>query len=311
VARRAWLRWALLVVLVVAVFAPALRGEFLQWDDQDHVLENTRVTASDGLLQSWVRTESPGFYPITYTTFWLEWRLSGGKPWLFHLDNILLHAANAVMVGLLAAELGFAAGPAWFVALLWAVHPLQVASVGWIAERKNVLYVFLYLLALHLHLAAERQPPLSRAQPVRWVGAVVLFGYALLSKAAAMTLPAAIVLVQWARRRPLDGAFWRSLVPYGAVAFGAGLALLSSVPPAMRKPDLAARLEFVPRALATYVGMFVWPRGLLPLYPRWPLRPPGAAVYAAWAGLGALALALVALRGGCHAPFRPGSRSSS
>src|SRR5262249_38950135 len=157
-------------------------------------------------------TESPGFYPVTYATWFAEWHLSGGEPWLFHLDNVLIHAASALLVLGLGRELGLGTTASWFVAALWALHPLQVASVAWITERKHVLSGFLWLAALRLYLLSMTGSPRVRRAP--YVSSIVLFAMALLSKAAAMTLPAAIVLVEWGRGRRLDRRFWLSLVPY-------------------------------------------------------------------------------------------------
>jgi hypothetical protein len=229
-ARIAGWQWVLLVLLVLVAYAPTLENDFVRWDDLDHVIQNERVVAPDGLLRSWVETQSPGFYPITYTTFFFEWRAAGGKPWLFHLDNVLLHALSALFVLQLCRRLGLDAVTSWFVAAVWALHPLQVASVAWIAERKNVLYVFFWLASLLLYLRAQSAPVGSATRRLAAGGSVVLFALGLLSKAAAMTVPAAIVLVEWARGRRLDWRFWRSLVPHGLVALGAGMGLLSSVP---------------------------------------------------------------------------------
>ncbi len=288
-----WWQRALLVVLVIAAYAPVLPNEFVRWDDLQHVVQNPRVVEPDGLIRSWRETESPGFYPITYTTFFFEWRVSGGKPWLFHLDNVLLHAASALLVLRLCRELTLGATVGWFVAALWGLHPLQVASVAWIAERKNVLSAFLWLAALLLYLVAGRVSP--RVRRVSRVFSVVLFAMALLSKAAAMTLPAAIVLVEWGRGRRLDRSFWLSLVPYGAVAIAGGGALLASVPPGMNTSSFASRIVHAPRALCWYVTTFFWPHDLLVLYPRWDLAPTGSRDVLAWlalVGLGAVGLTL-------------------
>src|SRR6266849_388930 len=99
--RGAWWRWALLAALVVAAYGPALRADFVNWDDPNHVYENPRVTAPDALWRSLSDGSVPGFYPVLYGFYRFEWHAGGRRPWLFHLDNVLLHAANAVLVGLL------------------------------------------------------------------------------------------------------------------------------------------------------------------------------------------------------------------
>src|SRR5229473_2175344 len=103
--RGAWWRWALLLALVIAAYGPALRADFVNWDDPIHVYENPRVTAPDALRRSLSDGRNPGYYPVLYGVFRLEWHAAGGKPWLFHLDNVLLHAGNALLVGALARQL--------------------------------------------------------------------------------------------------------------------------------------------------------------------------------------------------------------
>ncbi|HJQ85010.1 MAG TPA: hypothetical protein VKA21_13085, partial [Candidatus Binatia bacterium] len=135
----------LLVALVAAAYSGTLRAGFVVWDDDDHIYENPHVLARSGYTRAWGGWRDPSFYPLTFTTFWLEWRAAKGQPWLFHLDNVALHAANGVLAGLVAEAAGLGPGPAWAAAGLWALHPVAVASVGWVTERKNVLCVFFSL----------------------------------------------------------------------------------------------------------------------------------------------------------------------
>jgi len=360
-----WPTAALLVVLVIAVYSPTLQADFVNWDDQLHIAENPRVTEPGGLIRSWYDTESPGFYPITYTTFYVEWRAAGGAPWLFHLDNVLLHSCNMLMVALLARRLGLAASAAWLVAALWALHPVGVASVAWVTERKNVLYVFFWLGSLLLYLKwadggagmavsgrVTRSPSENRARVLdklelvadesrfvrptfakRLVGlgrslarslrtrptagsrigykgsargasrpvvayalSVGLFGLALLSKGAAMSLPAALVLVGWLRGRLLERRFWLSLVPHAVLALFAGMALLHAVPAQAGVPSLGTRLLLAARALWFYVTTFLWPGELLPIYPRWTAAQVGPREYVSLGALVAAAACALILR---------------
>ena len=360
-----WPTAALLVVLVIAVYSPTLQADFVNWDDQDHVSENLRVTEPGGLIRSWYDTESPGFYPITYTTFYVEWRAAGGAPWLFHLDNVLLHSCNMLMVALLARRLGLPGSAAWLVAALWALHPVGVASVAWVTERKNVLYVFFWLGSLLLYLRwadggagtalsgrVTRSPSGNRARVldqlelvadessfvrptfakrlvglgrslarsfhagstagsridsrgsasdsgrpvVDYVLSVGCFGLALLSKGAAMSLPAALVLVGWLRGRLAERRFWLSLVPHAVLAIVAGMALVHAVPAQAGVPSLGTRLLLAARALWFYVAAFLWPGELLPIYPRWTAAQVGPPEYVSLGALGAAAALAVVLR---------------
>src|SRR5207244_5211506 len=133
------------------------------------------------------------------------------RPWLFHLDNVLLHAGNALEVGLLAGELALPAPAGWLAAGLWALHPAHVESVAWITERKNVLYTFFWLGSLLLYLRWRRAD--ARRAPLLYAASLLLFVLSLLSKGAAMTLPAAFVLLDWSSGRRLDCRLWVSLAP--------------------------------------------------------------------------------------------------
>src|SRR5262245_59802217 len=102
-ARKARLGAAIIiVVLVAAAYSGMLRARFVCWDDNNHVYENPYVTSRGGWVMQWHDWRDTSFYPLTFTTFFVEWRAGGGQPWLFHLDNVLLHAGNAVLAGLVA-----------------------------------------------------------------------------------------------------------------------------------------------------------------------------------------------------------------
>ena len=237
-ARRPCWRWVLLVALVLGAYGPSLRADFVNWDDPVHVYENLRVTGSDALRRSWSDGSDPGFYPVLYGLYRLEWQAGDHRPWLFHLDSVLLHAGAALLVVLLAQELGMPPGAAWLAAALWALHPVQVESVAWVAERKNVLYALFWLGSLLLYRRWRRAD--SARAPLAYGASLLLFVLSLLSKGAAITLPAALVLIEWARARRLDRRFWVSLAPYVALGLLGGVGLLRLVPPTLEAPPLQA-----------------------------------------------------------------------
>src|SRR3989475_12884524 len=102
--RGAWWRWALLFALVVAAYGPALRADFVNWDDPIHVYENPRVTAPDALRRSWSDGRNPGFYPVLFALYRLEWLAARHPPGLFPFANLLLPARTALAGGPLARE---------------------------------------------------------------------------------------------------------------------------------------------------------------------------------------------------------------
>ena len=178
-----------LVALVLAAYWPSLGGDFV-WDDDDYVSENAMVQAEDGLGRIWFTTESPQYYPLTFTTFWVEWRLWGAHTAGYHVVNVLLHSANALLFWLVLRRLGLRG--AWLAALVFALHPLQVESVAWIAERKNTLSGMFYLSAFWAFWR------FSGGGGLRWWAAsVVLLAGALLSKTTTVMFPAVMVVLLW------------------------------------------------------------------------------------------------------------------
>src|SRR6266404_5744589 len=135
--------WALGLILfagIIFAYQPAWHAGFI-WDDDVYVTENKLLTAPDGLYRIWFSTDSPSqYFPLVYTAFRLERALWGLNPAGYHWINILLHATNALLLWQLLRRLKVPA--AWLGAGLFALHPVQVESVAWITERKNVLSLF-------------------------------------------------------------------------------------------------------------------------------------------------------------------------
>jgi tetratricopeptide (TPR) repeat protein len=268
--RRFWLYAAplCLVLLVAGAYRSTLEAEFVVWDDDDHVYENPNITAVDGYRKAWIDWRDTAFYPLTFTTFFVEWRLADGEPWLFHLDNVVLHAANAVGAGLLGRAVGLGPGVAWAAAGLWALHPVEVASVAWITERKNVLYVFFYLAALLAYARALDASP--RVGLGWWMLSLLCCLASLLSKATAVTLPVAVALLHWAQGRPIGWRFAARVSPYFALALGVGLLHIWREEVTAPALGLGTRILVAARAVWFYIGKFLWPVDLVAMYPLWP-----------------------------------------
>ncbi len=143
---RIWLFAMGLVLATIFAYRPAWNGGFV-WDDDFYVTKNRLLTAPDGLRRIWFSLESPSqYFPLTYTSFRIERSLWGLKPTGYHWVNILLHTANALLLWRLLTVLRVPG--AWLAAGIFALHPVQVESVAWITERKNVLMAFFFLLTL-------------------------------------------------------------------------------------------------------------------------------------------------------------------
>ncbi|NQU44572.1 tetratricopeptide repeat protein [bacterium] len=275
--KRLWLPALALAVLIAVAFLPAVRAGFI-WDDDDYVTENETLRSLDGLRRIWFEVgATPQYYPLVHTSFWIEHRLWELNATGYHLVNILLHILNGVLLYLLLRRLRLPG--AWLGAALFALHPLQVESVAWITERKNVLSLFFYLAAFHAYLKAlgpvpESVPPGRLPRAGLYVLSLLLFIAALLSKTVTISLPVALGLVLWMQHR----FNWRtaaSLVPYLIV--GAGPAALTIW---MERHVVGAagedwKLSFIEhlllagRILWFYPWQILWPRELAFIYERW------------------------------------------
>ncbi len=180
--------------LVLAAYAPTLRAGFI-WDDDAYVTNNQALRTFDGLGRIWLSPgATPQYYPLTFTSFWIEHQIFGDRPFGYHLTNVALHGLNAILVWLVLARLAMPG--AWLAAAVFAVHPVHVESVAWITERKNLLSGALYLTALLLAVAPAGSPSIAERREHRWL-VVAAFVGALLAKTVTCTLPVVLLLLLW------------------------------------------------------------------------------------------------------------------
>ena len=291
---------ALVLCLLAGVFyLPAmLRGGFV-WDDRIWLQSRAIMEWSGlGAIWSWpshIRGEAH-YWPLTYTTLWLEHKIWGEAPAGYHVVNVLLHLLNSLLVWRLLRRLALPG--AWVAAALFAVHPLHVESVAWIIERKDVLSGFFYLAALLAWLGF-----LERPRPWRYGLALLLLAAGLLSKSIVVTLPAALLIVQWWKQGRLTLRDLRRVAPFFLVALVLTALDLSSYSSILYGStegsldySLPERVLIASRALWFYAGKLAWPTDLAVIYPRWDIRlgDPWAWLYLA--GAAALAATLWLLR---------------
>lgn len=269
--------------------AGGLRNNFTSWDDSAYLHRNRLVRDLAGLRDTWTSGAAPQYYPLTFTTFWVEYHLWGMDPLGYHAVNWLLHGVNAALVVVLLRRLGLSAGVAGAVGLLFGVAPFQAMSVAWVAERKNVLSTLFGLGSL---ICASDW--LTRGRRRHGVAAWLLFAAALLSKSSWMLAPLACWAAgRWLHRAPARRV-WALVVPQLLLA--AGLAWLTHrfeqqyvdelIPP------LAERWRIVPAALLWYVWTALLPVRLQPFYPRWELAEARLATVLPIVGLALLAALL-------------------
>lgn len=265
------------------------------WDDDAHVTKPA-LQSLRGLERIWLE---PGatqqYYPLLHTAFWVEHRLWGDATIGYHLINCCWHALAAWLLWRILRRLSFPAPT--LAALLFALHPVMVESVAWIAEQKNTLSAVFYLGSALAYLGFD-----ATRHAGRYRMASLLFVAALLTKSVTATLPAALLLVLWWRRGRLKPRDCIPLVPWFALAVAAGAftAWVERRYIGARGPqfDLGfpQRLALSGRVIWFYLGKLIWPHPLVFIYPRWAIGAPSwraflplAAVVVAILGLAALA----------------------
>ncbi len=258
---------AALALMVGVSFVPAYQAGFV-WDDVIFT-EQPVVRQVSGLKNIWF---SPGdieqeghYWPVTYTTFWLEHKLWGFEPLGYHVVNVLLHAVNALLVWRLLRR--FAVPGAWVAAALFAVHPLHVESVAWVIERKDVLSGLFYLTSFLAYVRFA-----DHGKPGRYLLALGLFAAGLLSKTVVVTLPAALLIWHWWRRGRIARSDFLRTAPFFAV----GLAIAAADTAFYRTREtmvldysFVERILIAGRALWFYTGKLAWPDDLAVIYPIW------------------------------------------
>ncbi len=312
-----WRRWlgALLFLAVLGVFLPALRHEFITYDDPAYVVNEPHVNTGlswDNFRWAWTSFEHSNWHPLTWLSHQLDCTLFGLQPWGHHLTNSLLHAASALV---LFVWLRRANGFVWrslAVAALFGLHPLRVESVAWIAERKDVLSVFLGMLTLWAYVAyAQRRATKGPRAGGLYAVALTLFALGLTAKPMLVTLPCVLLLLDlWPLRRADLAAprTWLGLVAEKLPFFA--LAVVSCVLTAKAQAaggavktledfTLWGRAANALLAYAQYLGKLFWPAKLAVLYPNFGEQPPAGQLVLAGALLLTLtAGALFALRRG-------------
>ncbi|MBI5071146.1 MAG: glycosyltransferase family 39 protein [Deltaproteobacteria bacterium] len=206
-----WIAAAALVAAVFACYAGSLGGGFVF---DDHLLVERSALLRGPLWRIWLTADAHDYWPLTYSSLWLEWRAFGLQPLGYRLVGLALHAAAAVLLWRVLARLRVPG--AWLGALLFAVHPVGVESVAWISERKNALSAPLLLASTLCWLRfRDDQQPRSAA------GSAALFLAALLAKTSAVILPPALLLAGAWQQRP----WTRRERPWLAALFGLAAAL--------------------------------------------------------------------------------------
>jgi len=257
-------------LLVLLAYGPSFRAGFI-WDDDVHVTGNAQMRDFQGFFRIWTTPEAV-YYPLTSTFFWIETHLWGNKPFGYHLFNLIVHIANSFLVYLILQSF-FEFFIAFFAALLFAVHPIQVESVAWITELKNLLSAFFCLMSALFYLLYSGT--MTRGRGKRYLAALFFFILAVLSKSQVVMLPVVFLFFHWFKKdKPLPGQL-KALAPFFLISLLASCWTIweqTFHSGAFGNDWTAPFLERLLRSahiLWFYAAKIAFPHPLMFLYPKW------------------------------------------
>ena len=277
-----------LVLACVAIYGQTLSHDFVNYDDDVYVTDNPHVQAGLNLHSigwAFVTEKALYFLPLTWMSLMLDHDLYGMHPGGYHFTNLILHAASSVLLFLVLKLLTGALWPSALVAALFAVHPLNVESVAWIAERKGVLSTFFWMLALGAYALYAR-----RCGTGRYAAVAAAFVLGLMSKPMVVTLPFVLLLLDYWPLDRVESAAFPAVTARKTARLAAEkvplflitvLSCVSTVVMQMRghNIDVAGRVSFAGRCAnamivyVLYLEKAVWPSGLAVFYPYPDTRP--------------------------------------
>jgi protein O-mannosyl-transferase len=297
----------LLVAATLAFYNPVIHNQFIDFDDSSYILKNFQVQSGltwDTVKWSFTTFREGNWHPLTWLSHALDYQIFDLNPAGHHYTNLLLHAANAVLLFLLLRQATGVTWPSLIVGALFALHPVNVESVAWAAERKNVLSMLFFLLALH---AYDRYARTGRRY--LYLLLTICFALGLMAKPQIVTLP--FVLLLWdywplqriGARSAADGSHapstprsfrylvWEKFPLFILAAADSVVTMLAqragNAVRTVTEVSLSARLENVFVSYVRYIGKALWPSRLAAMYPR------PANSLPAWQAVGAVVLLLL------------------
>ncbi|MGA2797680.1 MAG: tetratricopeptide repeat protein [Thermoguttaceae bacterium] len=269
---------AIIALIAFLVYFPSLNGGFVL-DDNALLTESGPISASNGLYQFWCTNEPIDYWPASNTTFWLEWRLWEMRTTGYHVTNLILHIAESLLVWVILRKLSIPG--AFWAAIIFAVHPVNVEAVAWISQRKEVAAMLFFLLSILWYLKSETTAASSPNLPCRlsfnrwyWIS-LLAFVSAMLAKGSAAVLPGLILGIVWWMRPLRRGDFVR-IAPFFLV--GAALALVNvwfqrhGAVEVIRAAGFAERLAGTGCVAWFYLYKAVLPIDLSFVYSQWKIE---------------------------------------
>ncbi|HQP10435.1 MAG TPA: hypothetical protein PKV41_03540, partial [Candidatus Omnitrophota bacterium] len=264
----------LAAILAVVFFSyyPSLKNGFVFWDDDVHLYENVSVQTLDleHIGDLFTSKVNKIYIPLTTLSFAVEYHFFKDNPFIYHLDNLLLHLGVVALVFWLGMRLGLSAAASGAAALLFGIHPMRVESVAWITERKDVLYAFFYMAALVSYSKyldfTNSTPALQIKRNYGFLVLTVMLGIlSMLAKPMALSLPLILLLMDWFHERKIGREAILEKIPLFAII--AGIAWLSYAAHARipGKSIAEAPLIWI-WTFVFYLRKFVFPAVSVPIY---------------------------------------------
>lgn len=296
---------AVLVITTIVAYAPSLNGSFL-WDDAGFTYESPVIRDNLSPLLYWQGKNTPDYYPVLSTAFYLQWQLFERDAPGYRAVNLAFHIIACLLLWRVLFQLRLSEPAAWFGAMLFALHPVNVASVAWIAEQKNTLSMVFCLGALLAYLRFDE----SRSKRA-YALALVLFAVGILSKASIVILPAGLAVLIVYRRGSVRKADVVALLPmFALAAVGAALAIyfqhnraITPHGPPVRPEGLASRIAASGWIMWFYISKAILPVNLMMVYPRWSVSGSNPIAYLPLAAMIALCGVLLKIRSAWLTPL--------
>ncbi len=278
-----WKRLGQVLLIVAAgvwIYWPALHGNWL-WDDDYLIEHNDLVHDPYGLWSAWFSpTDLIDFFPLTVSLEWLEWQIWPDDTFCYHLTNVILHLCSALLVWHLLKKLGLRL--AWIGGLIFAIHPVLVESVAWMAELKNTLSMPFFLLSACAWIDYER-----RGKSEYYWLSLGLFLVAMLCKTTMVMFPVIILLYAWWKRDRIGWSDLKKSAPFFLISLVLSLAVIKYLRYGVGEEFIPlggffSRMACAGLSLSFYFSKCLLPVELLPIYPQWKIDPPSLIQFLPW-----------------------------
>ena len=265
-----------LTLVTVAVFYQVCSYDFVNFDDAEYIYENPNIQAGitpEAIKWAFTTGRANNWHPLTWLSHMLDWQLFGHNPWGHHLTNLIFHIANTLLLFVVLKQMTRNIWPSAFVAALFAIHPLHVESVAWVAERKDVLSTFFWILTVWAYVRFVRRPKVAG-----YLLVVVFFVLGLLSKPMLVTLPFVLLLLDYwpldrlSPKRPKAGLFIEK-IPLFAMALVSCIVtfIVQQKGGAIHSGEdysFFVRLANASISYLQYINKMIWPVRLAMFYPH-------------------------------------------